>query len=300
MKKIRYEIPGLLFTFSLLILSIAIEEKIIRYILILVTLLCSVSLMYLIIKEISQYIGSLKTNEDNKINEISNELRTSTEKYCEEQKKIANQLTTVINQFIEASNNYTEKVEELVKIEHSIVEEEKILSEKIQLIDENIHNTLNSFSLEFLDNQKKLNVEQSLILENTADKISGYMKEYEDILINVSNSTNALKSQVKVSLDQVNTAVNNQIVSIEDGFEDCVDEIGDKMDQFNKNQKLRDEQQNLILNTEIKSIENVISKQIGTAMEENKKLLSYIQNVQEEWTTLSKDEIAFLDKVWNE
>ena len=300
MKKIRYEIPGLLFTFSLLILSIAIEEKIIRYILILVTLLCSVSLMYLIIKEISQYIGSLKTNEDNKINEISNELRTSTEKYCEEQKKIANQLTTVINQFIEASNNYTEKVEELVKIEHSIVDEEKILSEKIQLIDENIHNTLNSFSLEFLDNQKKLNVEQSLILENTADKISGYMKEYEDILINVSNSTNALKSQVKVSLDQVNTAVNNHIVSIEDGFEDCVDEIGDKMDQFNKNQKLRDEQQNLILNTEIKSIENVISKQIGTAMDENKKLLSYIQNVQEEWTTLSKDEIAFLDKVWNE
>lgn len=300
MRKIRYEIPGLLFTFSLLILSIAIEEKIIRYILILVTLLCSVSLMYLIIKEISQYIGSLKTNEDNKINEISNELRTSTEKYCEEQKKIANQLTTVINQFIEASNNYTEKVEELVKIEHSIVDEEKILSEKIQLIDENIHNTLNSFSLEFLDNQKKLNVEQSLILENTADKISGYMKEYEDVLINVSNSTNALKSQVKVSLDQVNTAVNNQIVSIEDGFEDCVDEIGDKMDQFNKNQKLRDEQQNLILNTEIKSIENVISKQIGTAMDENKKLLSYIQNVQEEWTTLSKDEIAFLDKVWNE
>lgn len=300
MRKIRYEIPGLLFTFSLLILSIAIEEKIIRYILILVTLLCSVSLMYLIIKEISQYIGSLKTNEDNKINEISNELRTSTEKYCEEQKKIANQLTTVINQFIEASNNYTEKVEELVKIEHSIVDEEKILSEKIQLIDENIHNTLNSLSLEFLDNQKKLNVEQSLILENTADKISGYMKEYEDVLINVSNSTNALKSQVKVSLDQVNTAVNNQIVSIEDGFEDCVDEIGDKMDQFNKNQKLRDEQQNLILNTEIKSIENVISKQIGTAMDENKKLLSYIQNVQEEWTTLSKDEIAFLDKVWNE
>lgn len=300
MKKISYEIPGLLFTFSLLILSIAIEEKIIRYILILVTLLCSVSLMYLIIKEISQYIGFLKMNEDNKINEISNELRTSTEKYCEEQKKIANQLTTVINQFIEASNNYTEKVEELVKIEHSIVDEEKILSDKMQLIDENIHNTLNSFSLEFLENQKKSNDEQSLILENTADKISGYMKEYEDILINVSDSTNALKSQVKVSLDQVNTAVNNQIVSIEDGFEDCVDEIGDKMNQFNKNQKFRDEQQNLILNTEIKSIENVISKQIGTAMDENKKLLSYIQNVQEEWTTLSKDEIAFLDKVWNE
>lgn len=54
------------------------------------------------------------------------------------------------------------------------------------------------------------------------------------------------------------------------------------------------------MNNEINSIQDILSQQIGKALDANEKLLSYIQKVQEEWTTLSKDEIAFLDKVWNE
>lgn len=60
MNKIKYEIPGLIFTLSLLISSIGIEEKTIRYILILIALLCNVFLVYIITKEISDYIGSCK------------------------------------------------------------------------------------------------------------------------------------------------------------------------------------------------------------------------------------------------
>ena len=106
MNKIKYEIPGLIFTLSLLISSIGIEEKKIRYILILITLLCNVFLVYIITKEISDYIGSCKKNEDNELKEICNELKNFIEKYSEEQFKNANQLTMIIKEFINASNSY--------------------------------------------------------------------------------------------------------------------------------------------------------------------------------------------------
>ena len=157
MNKIKYEIPGLIFTLSLLISSIGIEEKTIRYILILIALLCNVFLVYIITKEISDYIGSCKKNEDNELKEICNELKNSIEKYSEEQFKNANQLTIIIKEFINASNSYIEEIKNLVNIENSIIDEEKILSNEIRSINENIHNTLNNFSVDFLENQKQSN-----------------------------------------------------------------------------------------------------------------------------------------------
>lgn len=89
-------------------------------------------------------------------------------------------------------------------------------------------------------------------------------------------------------------------LSIEEGFGDCTDEIGEKLEEFRKEQKTRDDEQNTKLNEEVKAIENIVSSKIEQALEENEKLIKYIQKVQEEWTTLSKDEIEFLNKVWNE
>lgn len=300
MNKIKYEIPGLIFTLSLLISSIVIEEKTIRYILILIALLCNVFLVYIITKEISDYIGSCKKNEDNELKEICNELKNSIEKYSEEQFKNANQLTIIIKEFINASNSYIEEIKNLVNIENSIIDEEKILSNEIRSINENIHNTLNNFSVDFLENQKQSNKAELNVLDNMADRIDGYMKKYEEDLNSVNGSMNALKTGVKYSLDKVNTAINDQTISIQEGFGDYVDEIGGKINDFSRNQKNRDEQQNEILNNEIHSIQDILSQQIGKTLDANEKLLSYIQKVQEEWTTLSKDEIAFLDKVWNE
>ena len=300
MNKIKYEIPGVIFTLSLLISSIGIEEKTIRYILILITLLCNVFLVYIITKEISDYIGSCKKNEDNELKEICNELKISIEKYSEEQFKNANQLTIIIKEFINASNSYIEEIKNLVNIENSIVDEEKILSNEIQSINENIYNTLNNFSVEFLENQKQSNKEELNALDNMADRIDGYMKKYEEDLNSVNIAMKSLRTEVKINLDKVNTAINDQTTSIEDGFEDFIYEFNGKINDFSKNQKHRDEEQNDKLNNEINSIQDILSQQIGKALDANEKLLSYIQKVQEEWTTLSKDEIAFLDKVWNE
>lgn len=300
MNKIKYEIPGLIFTLSLLISSIGIEEKTIRYILILITLLCNVFLVYIITKEISDYIGSCKKNEDNELKEICNELKNSIEKYSEEQFKNANQLTIIIKEFINASNSYIEEIKNLVNIENSIIDEEKILSNEIQSINENIYNTLNNFSVDFLENQKQSNKEKLNVLDNMADRIDGYMKKYEEDLNSVNITIKSLRTEVKINLDKVNTAINDQTTSIQDGFEDFVDEFDGKINDFTKNQKHRDEEQNDILNNEINSIQDILSQQIGKALDANEKLLSYIQKVQKEWTTLSKDEIAFLDRVWNE
>ncbi len=300
MNKIKYEIPGLIFTLSLLISSIGIEEKKIRYILILITLLCNVFLVYIITKEISDYIGSCKKNEDNELKEICNELKNFIEKYSEEQFKNANQLTMIIKEFINASNSYIEEIKNLVNIENSIIDEEKILSNEIQSINENIYNTLNNFSVDFLENQKQSNKEELNALDNMADRIDGYMKKYEEDLNSVNIAMKSLRTEVKINLDKVNTAINDQTTSIEDGFEDFVYEFDGKINDFSKNQKHRDEEQNDKLNNEINSIQDILSQQIGKTLDANEKLLSYIQKVQEEWTTLSKDEIAFLDKVWNE
>lgn len=300
MNKIKYEIPGVIFTLSLLISSIGIEEKTIRYILILITLLCNVFLVYIITKEISDYIGSCKKNEDNELKEICNELKISIEKYSEEQFKNANQLTIIIKEFINASNSYIEEIKNLVNIENSIVDEQKILSNEIQSINENIYNTLNNFSVDFLENQKQSNKEELNALDNMADRIDGYMKKYEEDLNSVNIAMKSLRTEVKINLDKVNTAINDQTTSIEDGFEDFIYEFNGKINDFSKNQKHRDEEQNDKLNNEINSIQDILSQQIGKALDANEKLLSYIQKVQEEWTTLSKDEIAFLDKVWNE
>lgn len=300
MNKIKYEIPGLIFTLSLLISSIGIEEKKIRYILILITLLCNVFLVYIITKEISDYIGSCKKNEDNELKEICNELKNFIEKYSEEQFKNANQLTMIIKEFINASNSYIEEIKNLVNIENSIIDEKKILSNEIQSINENIYNTLNNFSVDFLENQKQSNKEELNALDNMADRIDGYMKKYEEDLNSVNIAMKSLRTEVKINLDKVNTAINDQTTSIEDGFEDFVYEFDGKINDFSKNQKHRDEEQNDKLNNEINSIQDILSQQIGKTLDANEKLLSYIQKVQEEWTTLSKDEIAFLDKVWNE
>lgn len=263
-------------------------------------MLCNVFLVYIITKEISDYIGSCKKNEDNELKEICNELKNFIEKYSEEQFKNANQLTMIIKEFINASNSYIEEIKNLVNIENSIIDEEKILSNEIQSINENIYNTLNNFSVDFLENQKQSNKEELNALDNMADRIDGYMKKYEEDLNSVNIAMKSLRTEVKINLDKVNTAINDQTTSIEDGFEDFVYEFDGKINDFSKNQKHRDEEQNDKLNNEINSIQDILSQQIGKTLDANEKLLSYIQKVQEEWTTLSKDEIAFLDKVWNE
>ena len=159
---------------------------------------------------------------------------------------------------------------------------------------------MKDFCFEFSELQVKANEYEAENLLKFKASISEYMTKYEVILSEARDSLNALKAQVKVSMDQTNKAIQTQTVSIEEGLENCTDEIGERLRAFGQEQKNRDDEQNAKLNEGIKAIESVVSSQIEQVLEANEKLIEYIQKVQEEWTTLSKEEIAFLDKVWNE
>ena len=126
------------------------------------------------------------------------------------------------------------------------------------------------------------------------------MTNYGHTLNGSSETLQVLKATVQTNLDAIKAMVGKQASDVNDGLEDCSDALNDGLDKFSKQQKARDEEQNNKLNERLGTIEKVISKQVGAVLEENKKLLSYMQNIQEEWTSLSRDEIDFLSKVWDE
>lgn len=231
------------------------------------------------------------------------------EEFCS---KIDNRLSSTIWSI----NSFNQKEEELItdaiasvckqneKHEENI---EKIIRVGIDEASENAVNAgktigdiLEDFCSDFSELQIRANEHEAKTLLSFKASISEYMTKYEVILSEARDSLNALKAQVKVSMEQTNKAIETQTLSIEDGLENCTDEIGERLGTFSKEQKTRDDEQNTKLNEGIKAIESAVTSQIEQVLEENEKLIKYIQKVQEEWTTLSKDEIAFLDKVWNE
>lgn len=300
MRQLKYKIPCLLLALSLLVISNEIDGNAAKYSVLTVAVIGVVVLAYLITKDVTEYISTSMTNREANIDKIALELKAAIEKYSEEQSKNANQLIEAVEKFSGATSYYMDKVDSLATIQNSIIEEGKVLNGEVRSLNTDVHKLLEKFCSDFSEIQKRANENEIENLTATRAAIEEYLNKYETVLNETKDSINALKSQVKVSMDQVNKAIQEQTTSIEDGLEDCTDEIGAKLGDFSKEQKNRDNEQNTKLNEEIKAIEKVVSSQVGQVLEANEKLLVYIQKVQDEWTSLSKDEIAFLDKVWNE
>lgn len=311
MRQLKYEIPGLLLALSLLVISNEINGNTVKYALLTAAVIAAVVLAYFITKDITGFISASMANREANIDKIALELKDSIGKYSEEQSKNTNQLVEIVEKFSGATSQYMDRVDSLATIQNSIIEEGKVLNGEVKSLNTDVHklleefsakinSTLAAFCADFSEIQKKANENEIENLSSTRTAIEEYMNKYETVLNETKDSLNVLKSQVKVSMDQANKAIREQTSSIEDGLEDCADEIGAKLGDFSKDQKNRDNEQNTKLNEEIKVIEKVVSSQIGQVLEANEKLLVYIQKVQDEWTSLSKDEIAFLNKVWNE
>lgn len=373
MKRLKYEIPGLFLVASLILVSNEIEKKSIRYSVLILAILGITVLVFLITREIMDSISDFIMKREEEHKKMSLEFSNVIEKYADTQHKYESQLISVIADFKEITSKYMDKVDSLLVIQDSIVEEGKILNGEVKNLNLDVHKMLESFCTQintclkemifeintfhhvqdemlketiasferqnskhevnleklvtsgfdmanknaqnlfnvvettletfcgdFAEIQKEASVKELENLTLTRTEIEEYLIKYEMVINEAKESLNALKAQVRVSLDSINKALQEHTEAIEDGLDDCVDEMGEKLELFSKEQENRDNKQNTNLNNEVKNIEKVISSQIGQALEANERLLEYIQQVQSEWTTLSRDEMAFLEKVWNE
>ena len=105
---------------------------------------------------------------------------------------------------------------------------------------------------------------------------------------------------INASLASGNAALKNQLDRIVDKLEDCEDSIDTNLRTFTKEQKKCSEAQTSELSDRVKTIESVITEQVEKVTLANEELLKYTQKMQEEWTTLGRDEIAFLSRIWDE
>ncbi len=271
MKQLKYKMPGLLLAILLLVIANEIDMIYVRYGLMAVAVIGVIVLAYLITKDITDYVYDLSSKKELEYDKRRSELKEVIEKCSDKQTENTKELVSVTKDFKASTDQYIEKVESLEKIQQSMIDEGEKLIEEVKTSNKDM-----------------------------IASIEGYMDDYEIVLNESKDSINALKAHVKVSLEKMSSAIEAQSSSVEDGFDDCVYEIKTQLKKFNKDQSNRDNEQNYQLNEEIKAIGEMISNKVGDALEANKQLLDYIQQVQTEWTTLSKDEIEFLDKVWNE
>ncbi len=203
-------------------------------------------------------------------------LEESIEQYKETSIENANKQLETINNSFEYVNNILKEIEKCMLQE------------------------LDAFKEKYTEITERTISEEKKYLAKINSSIEKHLTNYGNTLNGSSETLQVLKATVQTNLDAIKAMVGKQASDVNDGLEDCSDALNDGLDKFSKQQKARDEEQNNKLNERLGTIEKVISKQVGAVLEENKKLLSYMQNIQEEWTSLSRDEIDFLSKVWDE
>lgn len=333
MKKLRFEIPGLITLFLILFLSNEIESPNIRYIVLIAIILGVVGLVYCITNEIIKLIEATSTNNRKELEKISEDLVESIAKYNETQSSEMRSLISSIDSLNLATGLYMEKVNAMSEIQVQIVEEEQKLKAEIEHIGNAVHEAYKSQEALFKEalnslqnNQQnhettieritkeaieKLNTDVVNSWNNVENMLEAFCSDFgneqkranTEAMGNLSETKaamNALKAQVKVSLDTITKVLRDQIDAISEGLEDCKDEIGDQLCNFSKNQGTRDSAQNQAVNDGIKDIGETISAQIQVVLDAHNHLLEYIEKVQEDWTSVNKEEIAFLDKLWRE
>lgn len=333
MKKARFEIPGLIALFSILLLTSEIDNKNIRCIVLIVIIIGIVGLVYSITNGILNLLEMTSTTHSKELEKISEDLSEAIAKYNETQSSEMKSLILAIDNLNQATGLYTEKVNAMSEIQAQIVQDEQKLRAEIERIGNEVHeaykaqeelfeealnslqknqrNHENTIQKIVKDGIEKLNSDVVSSWNNVENTLEAFCSDFENEqkranseamgnLSETKDAMNALKAQVKVSLDTMSKSLRDQTDAISEGLEDCKDEIGEQLSGFSKDQKARDVAQNQAMNDGIKEIGETISAQIQVVLDAHNHLLEYIEQVQEDWTTLNREEIAFLDKVWKE
>lgn len=139
----------------------------------------------------------------------------------------------------------------------------------------------------------KLNEE---VLANINDAITGFVQVSESVKDQVS----ALKAYTIEFTKKIIASMTSHYQDMNDRIEDGIEALEDILKEHSDKQTSAYDDQTKSLVECIELIEVVINKSIGEAMKRNDQLVTYIEKVQDEWTSLNKDEIEFLNRIWEE
>lgn len=134
------------------------------------------------------------------------------------------------------------------------------------------------------------------VLSNINEAITRFVQVSEAVKDQVS----ALKAYSVDFTNKIKVSMSDHYQNINDKIEDGIDDLEEILKEYSDKQAGAYDDQTKALVKCIENIERMIDKSIGEVMEKNDHLLTYIEKVQDEWTSLNKDEIEFLNRIWEE
>ena len=282
MKQIKLEITAFIFFVCVLISASSWAEG---PALVAVDVICILALCGIGFRMASAFEQAREDKEDVSkagMQQIADEVRGVVEASEKKQEASYAQIRELIGTFAQATSEYTKRVDSLRELQ------------------EEFNSNFRDYLSEAGQNGREMasSIESShKEIEKTAHDFCG---EYLKIAESQTDEMKALKAYVNVNLEAFKEIMEQQKDEMADGLEECADQIESGLTAFIKDHKKLGENQAKELSEQVKSIETVIAQQVGKVTKENEKLLKYTQKMQEEWTTLSRNEIDFLSKVWDE
>lgn len=237
-------------------------------------------------RQIEEYLKMLKEEQENILTESNRKLSDLIEKLESEHSQVVVSLTEKnAGMFEEAMSGF----QEFLRQEN----------ENRNMIYENIMNEMKRTYViqeELVSKEKEVKDLNEEILRD----INTAMDKFVQVSGTVRDEVTALKAHMKVFKDKIESKLEEHYERIEDTLEDGNEELQQIMDKSGKTQKNTISEQTSALTDCIDQIEVVINKSINKVLERNDRLLEELDKLQDEWTSLNKNEIEFLNRIWEE
>lgn len=238
------------------------------------------------VRQIEEYLKMLKEEQENILTESNVKLSNLVEKLETERSHLFVSLTEKnAGMFEKAMSGFQEAFRQE--------------DENRNMIYENIMNEIKRTTViqeELILEEKEVRDLNKEILRD----INVAMDKFVQVSETVKDEVSALKAHMKVFKDKIESKLEEHYEKIEDTLEDENEELQQIMDKSGKNQKNTLSEQTRALMDCIDQIEVVINKSVNKVTERNDKLLGELDKLQDEWTSLNKSEIEFLNKIWEE
>ncbi len=296
MRKLKIEIPAVLVFIGILICSGEVGLLAARYVIIAIAFVGISFVGYYVVVDSAKAIRDLNIDKDNTLREAVELLSDTVNEYGDKQQEVMKEVAKLLEDFVKIEENQINHIDKLKDCHEALIESEKKATEEFKKISEGIQSNYQQeaklIKTEFDEAER--------ILRELKNEIIGIMNNYAEILSKSGEAVNVMKVTLTGELGRMNKSLDAQSQTIVSGMENCVEGIEDGFTTFVSKQKALSEEHNKALEAKIAEMQAIVTEKTGTVLEDNQKLLNYIKQVQEEWTTLSRDEIKFLDKVWKE
>ena len=116
----------------------------------------------------------------------------------------------------------------------------------------------------------------------------------------VKDEVSALKMYTKVFEEKMDKRIKEHYEDMREGMEDGNEELQEILNKSEKNQRDALTNQTESLVKCVKHIEIIINESIKEMTNKNDHLISSFERIQDEWASLNKNEIEFLNRIWEE